>query len=69
MTKAWNGGSIEAAMEYAKQRRNEMIKQGASLCDECGGEGGLPASGVCQQCQGAGCIIPADGLRRNGDFT
>lgn len=61
--KAWNGGSIEAALQYAKERRDVMISQGASLCDECAGEGGLQASGICQQCHGSGCIIPADGLR------
>ena len=61
--KAWNGGSIEAAMESARRLRDEMIKQGAWLCDECGGEGGLPVSGVCQQCRGAGCIIPSEGLK------
>ncbi len=60
--KAWNGGSIEAAMEYARKQRDKMIEQGATLCDECGGEGGT-IFGVCQQCRGAGCIIPADGLR------
>lgn len=62
MTKAWNGGSIESAMQYARERRDAMISQGATLCDECGGEGGLAASGVCQQCHGAGCIVPAHGL-------
>jgi len=61
--KAWNGGSIEAAMEFARQRRDEMIRQGAWLCDECNGEGGTILAGVCQQCHGAGCIIPADGLK------
>jgi DnaJ-class molecular chaperone len=61
--KAWNGGSIEAAMEAARNRRDAMITQGATLCDECGGEGGLRESGVCQQCRGAGCILPADGLK------
>lgn len=62
MIKAWNGGSIESAMQYARERRDLMISQGASLCDECGGEGGLIASGVCQQCHGAGCIVPAEGV-------
>jgi len=61
--RAWNGGSIERAMEFARQRRDEMISQGAWLCDECNGEGGTVLAGVCQQCHGAGCIIPADGLR------
>ena len=61
MSKAWNGGSVEAAMEYAQQMRDKMIAQGASLCDECGGEGGT-IHGVCIQCHGAGCILPAGGL-------
>jgi hypothetical protein len=61
--KAWNGGSIEAAMQYGRERRDEMISQGATLCDECNGEGGTILAGVCQQCHGAGCIIPAEGLK------
>lgn len=61
--KAWNGASIEAAIQYAKERRDECIRQGATLCDECAGEGGTILAGVCQQCHGAGCIIPAEGLR------
>lgn len=59
--KAWNGGSIEKAMEYARERRNKLIAQGASLCDECNGNGGT-IYGVCIQCHGAGCILPAEGL-------
>lgn len=61
--KAWNGGSVEAALEYARERQKELIAQGASLCDECNGEGGSQASGVCIQCRGAGVILPPDGLK------
>jgi len=61
--KAWNGGSIETALEYARKMRDEMIAQGASLCDECGGDGGSPVSGVCIQCRGSGVILPPEGLR------
>ena len=64
--KAWNGGSIEAAMQYARERRNKIIEQGASLCDECKGEGGLPISGLCRQCHGAGYIVPPEGLKLVG---
>jgi hypothetical protein len=60
--KAWNGGSVEAAMQSAREWRDKAIAQGASLCDECGGEGGSQASGVCIQCHGAGCILPPEGL-------
>lgn len=60
--KAWNGGSIEAAMQHARGLRDKAIEQGATLCDECGGAGGSPISGVCYQCRGAGCIPPPGGL-------
>jgi hypothetical protein len=60
--KAWNGGSIERAMELARERRKKQIAQGATLCDECNGEGGTIASGVCITCRGAGVILPPDGL-------
>ena len=62
--KAWNGGSIESAMEYARQNREKAIQQGASRCDECGGEGGSQVSGVCIQCHGAGFLLPPGGLQR-----
>ena len=62
MAKAWNGGSVEAAMALSRKWRDEAIAQGASLCDECGGEGGSHVSGVCIQCRGAGCILPPGGL-------
>jgi len=65
--KAWNGGSIEAAMEAARVRRDKMIAQGASLCDECNGEGGSVASGVCIECHGAGVILPPGGLKLEPD--
>lgn len=60
--KAWNGGSVERALELARERTNKLIAQGASLCDECNGEGGSYISGVCIQCRGAGCLPPAGGL-------
>lgn len=62
MTKAWNGGSRERAMELARERVDKMIEQGASLCAECNGAGGTYTSGVCIACRGAGCILPPGGL-------
>ena len=59
--KAWNGGSVEAAMAYAEDMKKQQIAQGASVCDECGGQGGTVS--VCIQCQGAGTILPFGGLR------
>lgn len=63
MAKAWNGGNIERAMELARERQKTLIAQGASLCDECGGEGGSQVSGVCIQCRGAGVLLPPEGLK------
>jgi hypothetical protein len=60
--KAWNGGSIERAMELARERQNKQIAQGATLCDECCGNGGTMTSGVCIACHGAGVILPPNGL-------
>jgi hypothetical protein len=60
-TKVWNGGSIERAMELARERRDKLIAQGAWLCDECNGNGGT-IHGVCIGCHGAGVILPAEGL-------
>lgn len=60
--KSWNGGSVESAMEYARERRNEMVAQGATLCGECKGEGGTILGGVCIGCHGSGVILPPDGL-------
>lgn len=60
--KAWHGGSREMAMVLAKEMLDQQIAQGASLCDECGGEGGSP-NGVCIQCRGAGVTLPFGGLR------
>ena len=61
--KAWNGGSVEAAVEGAKRYRDEAIAQGATLCCECAGEGGTITSGLCIACRGAGSILPFGGLR------
>ena len=61
--KAWNGGSVEAAMNYARQQQQAVIGQGASPCDECGGAGVSSASGICVACHGAGTILPFGGLR------
>jgi|SRR5882672_798027 len=61
--KAWRGGSVEAAMRYAREDRDKTIEQGATLCDECNGEGVCPISGVCFQCRGAGCVLPSGGLQ------
>jgi hypothetical protein len=60
--KAWNGGSIERAMELARERQNNLIAQGASVCSECNGEGGTALGGICIGCHGAGVILPAEGL-------
>jgi hypothetical protein len=60
--KAWNGGSIERAMELARERQRKLIAQGATLCGECQGEGGSVANGVCIECRGAGVIVPPEGL-------
>ena len=59
--KAWNGGSVERALELARERVNKLVAQGASLCDECNGDGGT-MTGVCIQCHGAGVILPPEGL-------
>jgi DnaJ-class molecular chaperone len=61
MRKSWNGGSIESAMELARERQKKLIAQGASLCDECNGNGGTIYA-VCIQCHGAGVILPSEGL-------
>jgi hypothetical protein len=68
-TKAWNGGSIESAMELARRRRDHAIAQGATICDECGGRGGSQISGICIQCKGAGCILPPGGLSLEGELA
>lgn len=68
MPKAWNGGSVEKAMELARERNKMLIAQGATLCDECGGEGGSQASGVCIQCRGAGVLLPPGGLKLPADW-
>jgi len=60
--KAWNGGSFESAMELARERRKQMIAQGASVCERCAGEGDDKAGGLCLECLGAGCRIPSKGL-------
>src|SRR5690348_5290286 len=60
--KAWNGGSIEAAMEAARERQKVIVGQGASICDECGGDGGT-IHGICAVCHGQGVILPFGGLR------
>jgi len=60
--KAWNGGSIGNALAYAREQNKALISQGASLCDECGGEGGSQVSGVCIQCRGEGVLLPPGGL-------
>jgi DnaJ-class molecular chaperone len=74
--KAWNGGSREAAIEYANARRDKMIEQGAALCYRCDGEGiveGVVAGDteyerrVCVDCGGAGVIVPPEGLRLSSD--
>ena len=61
--KSWNGGSVEAAIEAAKKRRDVAISQGATLCDECNGEGCLSPAALCPKCRGGMCIVPAGGLR------
>lgn len=55
--KAWNGGSVERALELAREINEKLIAQGGWVrCDECAGEGGT-IHGVCIQCRGAG-ILP-----------
>lgn len=66
--KAWNGGSVEAAMGNARRYVDEAIAQGATLCGECGGEGGSVASGVCIECHGAGTVPPFGGLRHPSEI-
>lgn len=51
-------------MQRAREYRDKAIEQGATLCDECGGEGGT-IHGVCIACYGQGLILPPDGLRLN----
>lgn len=61
--KAWNGGSIERAMELAGERRKKLVAQGALICCACDGEGGdTVAKTICEGCFGAGVILPPGGL-------
>ena len=66
--RAWNGGTQEAAAEYARKLTATMIEQGATLCERCTGEGIYIADrgGICSACRGAGVIIPPDGLKLKG---
>ena len=64
--KAWNGGSIEAAMRAARERVDVLVRQGATICDKCGGDGGSEFDGLCQECFGAGCVLPEGGLKLGG---
>lgn len=59
--KAWNGGSVQQAMKFAREANLRLVAQGASLCDECNGEGGT-IHGVCIQCHGEGVLLPPGGL-------
>ena len=65
--KAWNGGCVEAALAYAGDLQTQQIAQGASLCDECGGQGGS-ILGVCIACHGSGIILPFGGLRHSSQI-
>lgn len=62
LRKAWNGGSIEAALKAAREFTERAIKAGCIRCDNCGGQGGSEANGVCVQCGGAGFLVPAEGM-------
>ena len=59
---AWNGGSPERALELARERVDVMISQGATLCAACDGHGGTRWA-LCDQCRGAGCFVPPEGLK------
>ena len=67
--RAWNGGTQEAAAEYARKMTATMVEQGATICGRCAGEGLYIADrgGICSACRGAGAIIPQEGLRMKGD--
>jgi len=62
--KAWNGCSVERALELAKDRNEKLIARGATLCRGCSGSGGsYLGGGICEDCSGAGVILPKGGLR------
>jgi len=63
--KAWNGGSVEAALSAARQRNEIAISQGAMRCGDCGGEGALNDVTICPLCRGAGILAPPGGVQLN----
>jgi len=59
-----HGSAAYAADQWEKrQQRDRWSSPEVGDLLACNGEGGTVLAGVCQQCHGAGCIIPADGLR------
>jgi len=56
--KAWNGGSVEAAMAAATERAERAIAADCPRCPTCEGAGLLPGPVVCATCGAAGYLVP-----------
>ena len=65
--KAWNGGTLGAAMTEAARRTEAAIAAGCERCPSCHGHGLVDALTICPRCGAAGFLAPPEGMPRAAD--